>query len=226
MNLYVAPLRITLRSMLWIALGFCFSMANAANLYKWVDENGQVRYGDVLPSEQLLKPHQQLDTDGRVVESHQARKSPEELRREREEAKRREQAERREAERLARIRAEKEHHDRVLMMTFTSSDEIRNAEQERVAVIDSVISLLRRNIAQETETVEKLEARARAEFINQGKDVPGGLAQNIEYFNEKLLNRQKQLELKLDEKQKIKRQYAEDLIRFEQLSRTRADSQE
>ena len=82
-----------------------------------------------------------------------------------------------------------------------------------------MIGLLRRNIENEIRTIERLEARARAEFTDKGEEVPGGLAQNIEYFNEKLLNKQKQLELKIEEKQRVKRQYAEDLIRFEELSR-------
>jgi hypothetical protein len=213
----------TARSALLVTLGFSMTPGLAAKLYKWIDEDGQIRYSDTLPSEQLRKPHQQLDPDGRVIESHAARKSAEEIRREREEEQRRTEAERIEAERLAKIRAEKEHHDRVLLMTFTSLEEIRNAEQERVAVIDSVIGLLRRNIEQEIKTIENLEARARREYTDRGQVVPGGLAQNIEYFNEKLLNRQKQLELKLDERLRIRRQYAEDLIRFEELKRQQSN---
>jgi uncharacterized protein YaiL (DUF2058 family) len=219
MSPFAAFFRNTTRPALLVVLGFSMTPGLAGKLYKWVDEDGQVRYSDTLPSEQVRKPHQQLDPDGRVIESHAARKSAEEIRREREEEQRRVEAERLEAERQAKIRAEKEHHDRVLLMTFTSLDEIRDAEQERVAVIDSVIGLLRRNIDQEIQTIESLEARAMRDYISQGQEVPGGLAQSIEYFNEKLLNKQKQLELKLDERQRIKRQYAEDMIRFDELTR-------
>ena len=102
-------------------------------------------------------------------------------------------------------------------------DELVRAEEERVAVIDSVIRLLNKNIEQEIATIERLEARARTQYVDQDKAVPGGLAQNIEYFNEKLFNKQKQLELKIDEKSRVKKRFAEDLIRYRELTSGRQD---
>jgi hypothetical protein len=54
--------------------------------------------------------------------------------------------------------------------------------------------------------------------------VPGGLAQNIEYFREKILNKQKQLDLKVEEKSRIKQQYSQDLLRYRELSRKNTDA--
>jgi hypothetical protein len=194
----------------------------APTLYKWIDENGQVRYSDRLSADQARQRHQTLTKDGRVLETMDRKKTPEELRREREEAKQREEEAQREAERKARLKAEQDHKDRVLMMTYTSEEEIRLAEQERIDVIDSVIKLLHRNIANEQNKLEGLEQRAQTQFIDKDKEIPGGLAQNIEYFKDKLLNRQKQLELKLEEKERIKQQYATDLLRYRELSKKRS----
>ncbi len=190
------------------------SSAQAAKLYKWIDEEGNIRYSDRLTVEQARQRHQMLTPDGRVIETKERSLSD----KERAEIARQKEQERIEAEKQAKIQAEKDHHDRVLMMTFTNEDEILEAQQERIDVIDSVIQLLRKNIESEQEKLKNLEQRAKTQYISKDKAVPGGLAQNIEYFSEKILNKQKQLEVKLEEKARIKQQYANDLIRYRELS--------
>ncbi len=188
--------------------------AQAAKLYKYVDEDGNIRYSDRLTVEQSKQRHQTLTPDGRVIETKEKPLSDAE----RAEIEQQKERERIEAEKQARIKAEKEHYDRVLMMTFNSEDEILEAQQERIDVIDSVIQLLNKNIKIEQDKLQELEQRAQTQFISKDKAVPGGLAQNIEYFHEKILNKQKQLELKIEEKSRIKQQYAKDLLRYRELS--------
>ncbi len=181
--------------------------AAAQQLYKWVEEDGTIRYSDRLPPDQRKKRHQKLSTQGRILETTEAATPPEELKRRRAEQKRLEEEARKKAEQEAAIQAEKDHHDRVLLMTFSNENEIIEVEKERVAVITSVISLLRKNSAQEQQKLEQLEQRAQREYIDQDKAIPGGLAQNIEYFAEKIRGIEHQL-------------YAEDLIRYRELTRT------
>ena len=52
--------------------------ASAAKLYKWVDENGQIRYSDRLPPQQSKQAHQQLNSQGVVLTTKDAAASPEE----------------------------------------------------------------------------------------------------------------------------------------------------
>lgn len=188
--------------------------AQAAKLYKWVDEDGTIRYSDRLTVEQARERHQTLTPDGRIIETKERALSEAE----RLEIVRQKEQERINAEKQAEIKAEKDHHDRVLMMTFTSEAEIQEAQKERIEVIDSVINLLKKNIQSEQEKLQELEQRAQNQYTSKDKAVPGGLAQNIEYFNEKILNKQKQLELKIEEKSRINQQYANDLLRYRELS--------
>ncbi len=199
-----------------------FSNAQAAKLYKWIDEDGNVRYSDRLTVEQSQQRHQTLTPDGRVLETQDRALSQAE----REAIKKQQEQDRLEAERQARIKAEKDHHDRVLMMTYSNEAEILEAQKERLDVIDSVINLLNKNIKSEQEKLAQLEQRAKTQFIDQDKVVPGGLAQNIEYFSEKILNKQKQLELKIEEKNRLKEQYANDLLRYRELSGKKETSTE
>lgn len=187
-------------------------------LYKWMDEKGHIRYSDNLPADQKKKAHQTLSGEGRILDTKQDAIPPEELARMREEQKRQQEEARRKAQEAARIQAIKDHHDNVLLMTFSNEEEIVEAQDERASVIESVISLLRKNIKNEQVKLERLEQRAQERYIDKDKVVPGGLAQNIEYFQEKILGIQQQLSLKLEERERVKRQYVEDLLRYRELT--------
>lgn len=194
------------------------SPAHAGSLYKWIDENGLIRYSDHLPVDQATKRHQTLAPDGRVLETMEAPKPPEQSRQERAERLRQEYEARIRADKEAQIRAEREHHDTVLMMTFSKEVEIVDAQKERVSIIDSVILLLKKNIEHEKKNLALLEQGAKILYLEQNQEVPGGLAQKIEYFTEKLLSKQNQLELKIAERNKVINQYALDLVRYRELS--------
>ena len=181
----------------------------AATLYKWVDEDGKVRYSDRMPADQSSLQHQQLNSQGVVVNTKEAAKSPEELAKD-EEEKRRLEAE--EVEK-ARIKAQ----DKVLLLTFTSEEEIEHARQNRIQVINSVIALIETSIATTQEKLDELQLAADTNYVSQGKEVPGGLAQKIEHFGRKIEIRNEQLAAKIEERDKISRKYDNDLARFRDL---------
>ncbi len=189
----------------------------SATLYKWVDENGEIRYSDNLPNERVKKGFQKITSDGRVISTKEASKSPKEIRAERARKNRLKEEARINAEIEARMAATQEHHDNVLLMTFTNEQEILDAQQERLAVIDSVIKLLKKNIGTEQEKLLQEENRAKSLYLDKNIPIPGGQAQKIEYFTEKVLTKQQHLSLKLDERNKVKQQYINDQIRYREL---------
>ena len=101
------------------------SMAGA--LYKWVDENGNVRYSDRLPPDQNKKKHQQLNSQGMVLSTRDAAKSPEEIAIETESTRKLEEQQREQA----RIKSVQQKKDRVLLLTFSSEKEIELARDSR-----------------------------------------------------------------------------------------------
>ena len=213
---------------LFVALGMpalLLMPVQAAGLYKWVDENGEIRYSDRLPPQQSKKRFQTLTPSGRVLGTQEASKTPEQIRQERAEQQRKQRAADRLAREEARKRAEQKHNDDVLMLTYSTEAELIEAEQERLAVVDSVIKLLQKNIAEEEDKKAKLEDTAKTRYLDNGVNVPGGLAQQIEYSEEKIAATQRQLLLKMDARDKVKRQYAEDLVRYRQLSQIRAEQE-
>ena len=108
--------------------------------------------------------------------------------------------------------------DRVLLLTFSSEKEMSRVKNDRIDVLDSVIRLIYKSIAATEERSFRFQSIAEKQYISQGKEVPGGLAQNIEESTRKLQNREKQLSLKLGEKFKIEAQYEVDVARFRLLN--------
>lgn len=189
----------------------------AGALYKWIDEDGNIRYSDRLPPSQNKRKHQQLNSHGVILSTKEAAKTAEELAAEAE-AKLLLDQEQAVADREKKLQDEK---DRVLLMTFSSAEELGLARQNRLEVIDSVIQLITKSVLATQKTLDILEGSAAENFTALGKEVPGGLAQKIEHFTRKLENRNLQLGLKILEKEKINQQYEDDVARFRELTETR-----
>lgn len=194
---------------LYIAAG----SATAAPLYKWVDEDGQIRYSDRLPPNQVRKEHQQLNSQGVVVTTKEAAKSEEEIAAEAE-AKRLQELQAAEQARLDELQHKK---DQVLLLTFSSENELTLARDDRLEVLDSVIRLITSSIEKTQTKLSELEATAEEIYTSKDKEIPGGLAQKIEHFSRKIESRTDQLLLKIEEKNRINQQYELDLARYREL---------
>ena len=209
-------LRLTLLPVLLLALTlFAFSKQTGAGaLYKWIDENGQIRYSDRLPPNQAKKKHQQRNSQGVVLSTKEAAKSDEELAAEAEARRKLEEQEAKEA----KLKEAQYKKDQVLLLTFSSEEELGLARADRLDVLDSVVNLINKSIAGTEQQLQQLMTSADEIYLSRGKEVPGGLAQKIEHFTGKLESRYAQLELKMAEKDKINAQYALDLARYRELT--------
>jgi len=187
--------------------------ASAAAMYKWIDENGQVRYSDRLPAKQAKKKHQQLNSRGVVVTTTEAARSDEEIAAEAEAKRKAEE----QAKEDAKLKVVQDKKDKVLLLTFSSEKELTLARDDRIEVLDSVIQLINKSITTTQTTLRELETNAEQNYSSQGKEIPGGLAQKIEHFTRKIENRTDQMLLKIEEKDRINEQFEIDLIRFREL---------
>lgn len=205
---------ITIRELVSISIGMLVCAIStsipAATLYKWVDENGEIRYSDQLPPSQVRQKHQMLNDQGVIIGTKEAAKTEEQLAAEAE-AKINLEIQQAEEKRIKDIQDKK---DRVLLLTFSSEEEMSAVHDNRIDVIDSVIRLINKSIAATEEHLIGLEDSADINYISQGKEVPGGLAQNIEHFTRKIINRNEQLRLKELEKKNLNEQFESDLARY------------
>lgn len=199
--------------MLTLMLCAVARQATAGALYKWIDENGQIRYSDRLPPSQVKKKHQQLNSQGVILTTKEAAKSDEQLAAEAEAARKLEE----ENAKQARLKEAQDKKDRVLLLTFSSEEELGIARDNRLDVLDSVIQLINKSINATQKQLDELQGNADAIYLSKGKEVPGGLAQKIEHFTRKLESRNAQLASKMAEQDRINEQYEKDLARFREL---------
>jgi hypothetical protein len=192
-----------------ILLGMC-TVAGAAKMYKWIDENGNMRYADRLPPSQIKREYHTLNAQGVVVNTRKAAKTEEEIKALKDAEKSlqaKQEIEKREQEAQGML-------DRVLLLTFSSEKELSRVKDNRIDVLDSVIRLIYKSIASTQDRLLRLEGDAKLQYTSKGQEVPGGLAQNIEESIRKIDNREKQLQVKLVEKYKIQGQFEIDVARF------------
>ena len=143
--------------LLLLGLSAYAGQSAAAKLYKWVDEEGQIHYSSTMPAEQKRKKHQELDKRGFVVNTLEEAKSDEEraadaLQKQQDEAKAAEEA---------RLKSIQDKKDQVLLLTFSNEEELSLARDNRLDVLDSVISLINKSIASTQEKLSNLQKISR-----------------------------------------------------------------
>jgi hypothetical protein len=126
-----------------------FAVNADAGLYRWVDENGTVHYGDKVPAKYLKKEHDELNEQGTTVKKYDRAMTAEERA-----EKKRQEAERKRLENEKRAQALR---DRVLTDTYTTERDLIAARDARLDAIDSQLQLSKDIIESSTEKVEKTE---------------------------------------------------------------------
>lgn len=185
-----------------------------ARLYKWVDENGKVHYGDKIPPEYARQERKILNEQGVEVKTLEAAKTPEQLAEEKRLAE-----QRREQERIA---ADKASHDRMLLATFTTEDDMVMTRDGKITAIDGVLRVTRGRIESIEQTLAQL-TRDAAELERGGKPIPDSL-------HEQILGARAQIQRYLDyiatkrrEQEDIREQFESDIRRFRELKAAQAE---
>lgn len=151
---------------------FLFSpFAAQAKMYKWVDENGQMHFGDKIPTKYLVKEHEELNEQGVTVKHKEAAKTPEQKAEEKRQEKERKQA--------ALEEKKKKQRDRVLLDTYTTERDLIVARDSRLDAVDSQIHLAESIIKDSNNKIESMEKRVTA-IKASNREVPPELFQRIE----------------------------------------------
>lgn len=158
------------------------SFSNHARLYKWIDDDGETRYGDQLPLGFENKKHYQLDAEGRIILTKEAGKSPQQLKQERALAEK--AAKEKKAAEMASKKQRRE--DRILLLTFNSESDIFYARDQRLQVLDLKISLLKKNKTLSENKLKYLKQQENDQYISKKIEVPGGFQQKLEEMEKKI----------------------------------------
>ncbi|MCW8922173.1 MAG: DUF4124 domain-containing protein [Gammaproteobacteria bacterium] len=194
-------------TLLFIFVYTC-SLPVHAKMYKWVDDEGVVHFGDTIPAKYLNKERKELNSQGSTVKVFPAAETVEQ----RKERLKLEQEEKRKK----KIIQEQAKQDKVLLDTYTTERDLIAARTARLVAVDSQLKLSESIIddaKRKLDLTEKQITRLRAD----GKEVP----QNI---LDKMQREEKQLEIYQNvaanhqkRKQEINKQFTVYIERFREL---------
>ncbi|MCZ6526664.1 MAG: hypothetical protein O6928_08975 [Gammaproteobacteria bacterium] len=183
-----------------------------ARIKCWTNNEGIRECGTYVPPEYAQKGHQEISEHGTVAKQHDRTKTLEEIA---------------EQERLAAIAAEKQKaadeqikHDRILLDTFTTVDDIEMSRDGKIGVIESAITLSKkRNEKIQQDLDNRIQAAAKAE--RSGKTPDEALIKDIEDLRRQIKNNQVFIKEKHREQEAVRQAYNADIVRFNRLKAAR-----
>lgn len=198
----------TLLSLLALGVLLTAAPGQAARLYKWQDENGKWHYGDHIPPQYANKERKVLNEEGVQVDTLERAKTREEI-----EEERRLAEQQREAEKKA---AEVKAHDRMLLATFTSEDDMVMTRDGKIAAIESNIRVTNGRIESIEQNLTQF-TREAANLERAGRPVPDKLHEKILSARAQIQRYQDYIASKRKEQEQIRRQFETDIQRFREL---------
>jgi len=192
-----------------LVLGSSALARQEGKVYRWVDEEGNVYYGDSVPAEFRDQPKDVLDDSGVTIDTIEGKKSEEQL-----------EQERLENERLE-AKALQLRMDRALLATYLSVDEIVLHRDRRVELFQAqsrVTELYLRNLERR---LQKLRDEAsRYQPYSQDTNAPmidEGLAEDLRKTKDTIHRHQRNLKKYATDEEQIIARFDGDIARFKAL---------
>lgn len=177
--------------------------AGSGKLYRWVDKEGKVHYGDKIPAEYADQHKQQISSTGAVVKEIEGAMTPEQ--RAAFEAKKK-------AEEDAKAQAET---DKVLLGTYGTVADIERSRDARLAALHGQVTMSSSAIASLERDIAALEAQRKS--AKDPKAVER-IDQQLASRRNELTSNQRQVVTRQAEMKSVEEQYARDIARFRVLT--------
>lgn len=197
-------MRIHILALLCIAVSYPAS----AQVYRWVDDNGVVHYGDRVPPKYAKKKRDIINESGIAVDSLEREKTPEEIKAAKAEAKAQKQAE--------EAAKEQVRYDRFLVGTYETVSDILDARDDRMTTIDSRIGITEKIIRDTEESVAMLQKQAKS-YTDKQQTPPDDIKKQLADFDSNLVSNLKALQRLRQERSDTLAKYTRDVERFKAL---------
>ena len=199
-----------LRSLLpLVLLALVSGPAAAQKVYKWVDENGQVHYGDKVPPEYANQDREVLNKQGLAVGREEGAETAEEARA------------RQEREKQAKAAEEQAQRDRMLLATYQNVDEIELLRARRLDQIDAQLTIQEQSLtnlkARHAEQVKRASRYQPANKDPKAPPMPEGMAEDIARAESDIRTQQLNLDKRRKERTALNQQFDADVARFKEL---------
>jgi len=188
------------------------NLAQARKMKCWENSDGVRECGLTVPPEYSQQSHKEISSQGRTVEETARVKTAEE---------------RAEDERLAAIQKEEEAkkaeakaQDKILLDTYSNTDDIQMTSDGKVAALESTINLANtRNEKIQSALDKRTAAAAAAELA--GKQPSEELLKDIRSLKRQVKNNDKFIADKRLEQEETRKEYANKIDRFVELTGTK-----
>lgn len=176
----------------------------------WTDENGHRACGDRVPPQYARQERQVYDKSGRVVETIERQKTPDEVA----------EAERRVAEQEAgRKRAQEQAaYDRFLLTSFASVAELERTRDERLSTLNGRLGLAEKSLADNEDGIRQLQEQIAAAEQQPEKKAPVRLTRELTEFERTLADNRRAVEKLKGERDQIVLKFASDIARYRELT--------
>lgn len=179
-----------------------------ARIICWTNNEGVRECGDRIPPEYSQKGHEELSEGGLVIEEQERAKTEEEI----EEEKRLAAIE----EEEMKLEEEQGKKDLILTQTYSSVNDIENARDEKLKLIDVTIGLTnKRNEKIQQQLDQRIQQAADIE--RSGKAPSEGLLNDIESLKKQLQDNKDFINQKIVEQNEVRENYAKDIERYKEL---------
>ncbi len=196
-----------------ILLSFCLAsgvaVAQDSKLYRWVDNEGVVHYGDSIPAEYAELERQVVNEHGITVDVMQAKKTEEELA---------------EDARLEELRVEaalQRRQDQALLATYLTIDEIVMHRDRRVELFQAqarVTELYLRNLQRRMDSLREEASKFRPYSADpEAPMIDPDLADDMTMTKETIARHEENLRKFESDEQSIVSRFDGDIDRFKQL---------
>ena len=178
----------------------------SARMKCWTNSEGIKECGDKIPPEYTQQGYQELSKGGIIIEEKERIKTKEELEKAKKEAAiiaREEEKER-----------NKKIHDKMLLETFTSIEEIKTTRDQKIEAVESTIKVTQKRIIK---LQYLLDDELNQNSLDKQIDGEDKKFNNAESLKEQISDNKKFIKNKIDEQEKIKKTYIEYISRFKKL---------
>ncbi|MGB5131326.1 MAG: DUF4124 domain-containing protein [Steroidobacteraceae bacterium] len=196
--------------MLALLAGIADGATNTSQkLYRWVDKNGQVHYGDSIPPEYAEQDRDVLNRQGVPVGHEEGIVTPEEA------------TAKAAADKAAKEVQQKKLRDRVLLQMYQSVEEIEVLRDRRLDLIEAQLTIQEQSLANLRAKHAQFEKQAsRFQPRNKSADaepMPEGLTLDLQRSASDIATQQQNLEKKRAERESIRTTFGADIKRFKEL---------
>lgn len=200
---------------IFLIAAFVVAPVHAEKLYKWVDDNGVIHYGDSVPADAAKRERAVLNEQGVQVKVLPRQRTAQELAADARQRKAQQAA----ADAAARAK----ERDRILLDTYLSVDEIADLRDRRILALEAQIGVTRHYMNNLQSRWQELETEARSynfpfDENSELPPLPDDIAQHLIHTEKAMAEHMQTVRSLRQEQSQIRDEFDRDMMRFRELT--------